>query len=203
VVIGTGLSRYLMQKCRHLTSSFPAQSGQQLLVVLYRSFQGDYFPASKRDFSTLLLTILQEPIYWQLRTPGKGGGGKPLPVSFGGKNIKKRMRKKGQCDKIERIRNKKGKCNVKGSVQWKLRWVKSGVNRSVGASHCGAGTSFVVLFRFHLGFNWFPFPVSTASFKGEFGNNKGSGTSAVASLVLGRYVEAIANFIGDVSPLRL
>ncbi len=32
----------------------------------------------------------------------------------------------------------------KGSVQGKLRWVENGVNRSVGASDCGAGHSFVV-----------------------------------------------------------
>jgi hypothetical protein len=51
---------------------------------------------------------------------------------------------------------------IKGSVQRKLRWVESDVNRSVGASDCGAGHSFVVLFRFHLGFTIFPFPVNTA-----------------------------------------
>ncbi len=55
----------------------------------------------------------------------------------------------------------------KGSVQRKLRWVENGVNRSVVASDCGAGHSFVVLFRFRLGFAIFPFPVSTAEFKGE------------------------------------
>ncbi len=52
-----------------------------------------------------------------------------------------------------------GAC-LKGSVQGKLRWVENCVNRSVGASDCGAGHSFVVLFRFHLGFTIFPFPVS-------------------------------------------
>ncbi len=51
---------------------------------------------------------------------------------------------------------------LKGSVQRKLRWVENGVNRSVGASDCGAGHSFVVLFAFHLDFTIFPFPVSTA-----------------------------------------
>jgi hypothetical protein len=50
---------------------------------------------------------------------------------------------------------------LKGSVQRKLSWVENGVNRSVGASDCGAGHSFVVLFRFHLGFALFPFPVCT------------------------------------------
>ncbi len=57
---------------------------------------------------------------------------------------------------------------LKGSVQRKLRWVENGVNRSVGASDCGAGRSFVVLFRFHLGFAIFPFPVSTAQIIGKF-----------------------------------
>jgi hypothetical protein len=58
--------------------------------------------------------------------------------------------------------------DFKGSVQRKLRWVENGVNRSVGASDYGAGHSFVVLFRFHLGFAIFPFPVSSAEFTGEF-----------------------------------
>ncbi len=57
---------------------------------------------------------------------------------------------------------------LKGSVQQKLRWVKNGVNRSVGASDCGAGHSFVVLFGFHLDFAIFPFPVSTVKIIGEF-----------------------------------
>jgi hypothetical protein len=57
---------------------------------------------------------------------------------------------------------------LKDSVQRKLRWVKNGVNRSVGASDCGAGRSFVVLFGFHLGFAIFPFLVSTAQIIGEF-----------------------------------
>jgi hypothetical protein len=46
------------------------------------------------------------------------------------------------------------------------------VNRSVGASDCGAGHSFVVLFRFHLGFTIFPFPVSTTQIIGEFWKNR-------------------------------
>jgi hypothetical protein len=33
---------------------------------------------------------------------------------------------------------------IKDSVQLKLRWVKNGANRSVGALDCGAGHSFVV-----------------------------------------------------------
>jgi hypothetical protein len=61
---------------------------------------------------------------------------------------------------------------IKGSVQRKLRWVKSGVNRSVGASDCGAGHSFVVLLGFHLGFAIFPFPVSTVKIIGEFWINR-------------------------------
>ncbi len=75
----------------------------------------------------------------------------------------------------------------KGSVQRKLRWVENGVNRSVGASDCGAGHSFVVLFRFQLGFTIFPFPVSTAVFKGEFWKNKQSAMSDVAPIVLVLY----------------
>ncbi len=62
--------------------------------------------------------------------------------------------------------------DLKGSVQRKLRWVENGVNRSVGASNCGAGHSFVVLFGFHLDFAIFPFPVSTAQIIGEFWKNK-------------------------------
>jgi hypothetical protein len=57
---------------------------------------------------------------------------------------------------------------MKGSAQRKLRWVENGVNRSVGASDCGAGHYFDVLFGFHLGFAIFPFPVSTAQVIGEF-----------------------------------
>jgi hypothetical protein len=60
----------------------------------------------------------------------------------------------------------------KGSVQRKLRWVENGVNRSVGASDCGAGHSFVVLFGSHLVFAIFPFPVSTAQSIGEFWTNR-------------------------------
>jgi hypothetical protein len=61
---------------------------------------------------------------------------------------------------------------LKGSVQRKLRWVENGVNRSVGASDCGAGHSFVVLFGFHLAFAIFPFPVSTVKIIGEFWTNR-------------------------------
>jgi hypothetical protein len=58
------------------------------------------------------------------------------------------------------------------NVQQKLRWVENGVNRSVGASDCGAGHSVVVLFGFHLGFAIFPFPVSPVKIIGEFWNNR-------------------------------
>jgi hypothetical protein len=57
---------------------------------------------------------------------------------------------------------------LKGSVQRKLKWVENGVKRSVGASDCGDGHSFVVLFGFHLGFAIFPFPISTVKIIGEF-----------------------------------
>jgi hypothetical protein len=62
--------------------------------------------------------------------------------------------------------------DFKGSVQQKLRWVENDVKRSVEASDCGAGHSFVVLFRFRLGFAIFPFPVSTVKIIGEFWINR-------------------------------
>jgi hypothetical protein len=62
--------------------------------------------------------------------------------------------------------------DIKGNVQRKLRWVENGVNRSVGASDCGAGHSFVVLFGFHLGFAIFLFPVSTVKIIGDFWINR-------------------------------
>jgi hypothetical protein len=65
-----------------------------------------------------------------------------------------------------------GEGKLKGSVQRKLRWVKNDLNRSVGASDCGAGHSFVVLFGFHLGFTIFPFPVSTVQIIGKFWKNR-------------------------------
>jgi hypothetical protein len=61
---------------------------------------------------------------------------------------------------------------VKGSVQRKLRWVENGVNRSVGASDCGAGFSFVIIFGFPLGFTIILFSVSTAQIIGEFWKNR-------------------------------
>ncbi len=81
----------------------------------------------------------------------------------------------------------------------KLRWVENGVNRSVGASDYGAGHSFFVSFRFHLGFTIFPFPVSTAEFIGEFWKNKRSAMSDVAPIVLALY----RNVIGATSILAL
>ncbi len=39
---------------------------------------------------------------------------------------------------------------LKCSVQRKLRWVENGVNRSVGASDCGAGHYFECLIRRRL-----------------------------------------------------
>jgi hypothetical protein len=42
----------------------------------------------------------------------------------------------------------------------------------IGASDCGAGHSFVVLFRFRLGFAIFPFLASTARILGEFWKNR-------------------------------
>jgi hypothetical protein len=72
----------------------------------------------------------------------------------------------GLCTYME-IRASLSTYGFKGSVQRKLRWVENGVNRSVGASDCGAGRSFVILFGFHLGFAIFPFPVSTAQIIGE------------------------------------
>jgi hypothetical protein len=55
----------------------------------------------------------------------------------------------------------------KSSVQRKLRWVESGINRWVVASDCGAGQYCPFLLRHHRIFRIFPFPVSTAHFRGE------------------------------------
>jgi hypothetical protein len=57
---------------------------------------------------------------------------------------------------------------VKSSVQRKLRWVESGINRWVLASDCGAGHYFDFLLRHRLALNIFPFPVTTAKLIGEF-----------------------------------
>jgi hypothetical protein len=67
---------------------------------------------------------------------------------------------------------KSEKGELKSSVQRKLRWIENNVNRSVGASDCGAGHPFVVLFGFHLGFIIFLFLVSTVQIIGEFWNNR-------------------------------
>jgi hypothetical protein len=69
------------------------------------------------------------------------------------------------------LRGKK-KYALRTDLKRKLRWVENGVNRSVGASDCGAGHSFVVLFGFHLAFAIFPFPVSTVKIIGEFWTNR-------------------------------
>jgi hypothetical protein len=60
-------------------------------------------------------------------------------------------------------------CNfsIKGSVQQKLKWVKSGVFLLVWASYFGAGCYFVVLGGLHLVYTFFPFPVSMAQIIGE------------------------------------
>jgi hypothetical protein len=92
-----------------------------------------------------------------------------------------KIHEKNRGQKISRY------CAFKGSVQRKLRWVENGVNRSVGASDYGAGHSFFVSFRFHLGFTIFPFPISTAEFIGEFWKNKRSATSDVVPIVLAIY----------------
>jgi hypothetical protein len=79
---------------------------------------------------------------------------------------------------------------IKGSVQRKLRWVENGVNRSVGASDCGAGHSFVVLFGFHLDFAIFPFPVITAQIIGASSGKIGEAVRAMQRQQYGRCVEA-------------
>ena len=73
-----------------------------------------------------------------------------------------------KSSRLDSPANTPSNLNIKGSVQRKLRWVENGVNRSVGAWDSGTGHSFVVLFRFRLGFAIFPFPVSTAEFIGKF-----------------------------------
>ncbi len=77
---------------------------------------------------------------------------------------------------------------LKGSVQWKLRWVYNGFNLYVWAWDCGAGRFYVVLFRFHLAFIIFPFPVSTAQLIGEFSKTRRSATSDVVLHLLRRYM---------------
>jgi hypothetical protein len=76
---------------------------------------------------------------------------------------------------------------LKGNVQRKLRWVENGLNRGVGASDCGAGHSFVVLFGFHFDFTIFPFLVSTAQVIGKFWKIRRSGASNVAPIVFALY----------------
>jgi hypothetical protein len=73
---------------------------------------------------------------------------------------------------IGEICGKNRRSEIKRSVQRKLRWVENGVHKSVGALDCGAGHTFVVLFRFHLGFTVFPFLVSKAQIIGKFWKNR-------------------------------
>jgi hypothetical protein len=55
-----------------------------------------------------------------------------------------------------------------GSVQRKLRWVKSNDNRWILASDCDAGLYFACLIRCHFIFALFPFPGNTAQLIGKF-----------------------------------
>ncbi len=73
---------------------------------------------------------------------------------------------------------------LKGSVQRKLRWVKTGVNRWVWASDHGPGQYFIVKVSLHLALSLFPFLVSTTQFIGELWNNRWSGVSDLASVLL-------------------
>jgi hypothetical protein len=75
----------------------------------------------------------------------------------------------------------------KCSVYRKQRWVKSGVIQRVWASHRGAEYYCVNLGGLHLMYSFFPFPVCTAQFIGEFWKNRRSGTSDTASIVLALY----------------
>jgi hypothetical protein len=74
--------------------------------------------------------------------------------------------------------------NVKGSVQRKLRWVETGVNRWAWASDRGAGKYFIVKVSLHLVLSLFPFQVSTTQFIGELWNNRWSGVSVLAPVLL-------------------
>jgi hypothetical protein len=55
-----------------------------------------------------------------------------------------------------------------GSVQRKLRWVKSNANRWVLASDSDAGHFFPFLICCHFIFAFFPFPGNTAQLIGKF-----------------------------------
>jgi hypothetical protein len=112
-----------------------------------------------------------------------------LPILYKKKRLKGWLLRKIseiriKLDKIIRISYFSKFFFLKGIVQRKLRWVENGVNRSVGASYCSAGHSFVILFRFHLGFPLLPFPVSTAQVIGEFRKNRWGGTSDIAPIVV-------------------
>jgi hypothetical protein len=60
--------------------------------------------------------------------------------------------------------------DFKGSVQQKLRWVENGFNKSVGASDCGAGHSFVVYLDFILVLPYFGFRLVLPKLKASSGS---------------------------------
>ncbi len=72
----------------------------------------------------------------------------------------------------------------KGSVQRKLRWVETGVNRWVWVSDRGTGQCFIVKVSLHLVYSFFPFPVRTTQFLSEFWNNKWSGISDLTPVLM-------------------
>jgi hypothetical protein len=76
---------------------------------------------------------------------------------------------------------------LKGSVQRKLRWVETGINRWVWASDHGAGHCIIVEVSLHLVYSLFPFPFSTVQFIGEFWNNRRSAMSDFAPILLALY----------------
>jgi hypothetical protein len=59
----------------------------------------------------VLFTDIQGPIYWKIPPPPRGGGKKYQPMSFGGKNMKRRKEKMG---KSKRKRKKVGRKRKKG-----------------------------------------------------------------------------------------
>ncbi len=63
---------------------------------------------------------------------------------------------------IYQIYNKLSTYLIKGSVQQKLRWAESGVDRRVLVSDCTAARKFASLIYCFLLFSIFPFPISTA-----------------------------------------
>jgi hypothetical protein len=73
---------------------------------------------------------------------------------------------------------------LKGSVQQKLRWVETGVNRWLWAWAHGAGECFIVKVSLHIVSSLFLFLVSTTQFIGEFWHNRWSGMSYLAQILL-------------------